>query len=230
MAGCAALILPSLQPGDARASQAVRRGSSTLRPLSTQGQNMDRRRFLASGPIAMAHAAASATSREFAPPLNPQLRTLLESAECAFTKARDLVHWPRRYPEASPVLANALEAVAQVWLRSRGISLPQPHYTWLHAAQDRRDEITGIPWRCAQQAMLRVRWHCDPLAQFFGHRDFTGPTKTGLIGTANAALSVGLELVACCIEAVRCEVLHHVCVADGRFLPSARVKARLADL
>lgn len=182
---------------------------------------MDRRTFLMRGPAGMAALALGRSPQDEPSPRRQEILALLEAAERAHADAHELIHWPWRYHEARPVLEAAVEALAEAWLRDRGIeSKPRSHYTWFFVACNRPDEISAIPWRAMHLALCDMRRDCDPLGRMAKHKDFVGTTRATLQTRARATLVSALNAAARCIEGVRREVVHRVPVGNpGRALP-----------
>lgn len=132
------------------------------------------------------------------------LRSLLETSTRNYELARNMIHSPWRYDEAHPLLDAALDAVAQVWLRLRGVhSLEKSHHTWAFIACNVRDSISGAAWNQAGVACRLLSQHCDHMGEWSRKRDADMAVRSIIRSRARAELIVALDNVTQCIECTR---------------------------
>ncbi|MBN8726520.1 MAG: hypothetical protein J0H15_02305 [Xanthomonadales bacterium] len=170
---------------------------------------MDRRAFLTRGPAAMAGLFTGGVLPKDELPERQQIRALLDNAERMHVQACDLIHWPWRSHEARPLVEQCAEALAEAWLRGRGVQTKlEPHYTWLFITCHRPDDVTGLPWRAIHLAIAGLERHCDPFRQWSKKKTFSPNARAVLTMRAREALVLAMNCTAECIEKVRYEAAH----------------------
>ncbi len=121
---------------------------------------MDRRQFLLRAPPSVVGAAVS--TKAVGPwsdhnTLGVQDETtLLEDASHHLRQLFEIAQRWHRHPDAQLTAQAALECLAEIWCRRRGMPAEPGRTHWQHLAMRRPDDVTGVPWRAADEAVERL--------------------------------------------------------------------------
>ena len=167
---------------------------------------MDRRIFITRLPSVMIGCTAALLSPvPEDTPERRELRERLDHATRLYDQARNLLHWPWRYGEAIPLLENALDASARVWLILRGVHTRERNHSWSFTACNFRDETTGVGWNCARVTCNLLDCCCLHMGRWYGP---SGTRKNGqdrgiIVERARRDLTCALDAVSQCLECTR---------------------------
>lgn len=165
---------------------------------------MDRRIFITRLPSVMVGGAAALLSPvPEETPERREFRERLDHATRLYDQARNLLHWPWRYGEAIPLLENALDTGARVWLILRGIHTRESNYSWSFTACNFRDETTGVGWNRAGVACRLLDRCCLHMARWYGPGGERPQGRGVIVDRARQDLICALDAVSQCLECTR---------------------------